>query len=436
MLLAIEKIANDFLEKTSSKSVRIISHHDTDGITSAVILGKALRRLNKNFSIRIVKGLDSEIIKELPKKEVLVFLDLGSNYLEELSEFESVFIIDHHEIPSEIPENIKIINPHIFDKQSISASGLTYLFAKQLSQENTELANLAIIGMVGDMLDREVSKLNNQIINDAEVTIKKGLLFYPSTRPIHKTLEFSSSIFIPGVTGNPRGVLDLLRESGIERVNGEYKSLIELSEEESSKLITSILLRRMNKDNSDIIGNIYLIKMFNKLEDARELSAMINACSRLEFPEVALMVCFGNKNARKKAEEIYASYKQHIISALSFISSAEKTEGKGYLVINAKDGIKDTIIGTIASILSVSSMYEKGTIIVTMANSEDKIKVSARVAGRDGRNVREILEQVTSKIGGECGGHHLAAGCLIKKENEQIFLEYLKKALEIETIKV
>jgi len=439
MLLAIEKLANDFLDISGNKPIKIISHHDTDGITSAVILSKALKRLDKHFSVKIVKQLDIETIKTLPKKELLIFLDLGSNYLQELSKFESVFILDHHEITQEVPENLRVINPHLFNKESISASGLTYLFAKQLSQENKELSSLAIIGMVGDMLDREISKLNNQIINDAEVTIKKGLLFYPSTRPLHKTLEFSSSTFIPGVTGNSRGACELLREAGIERQNGEYKSLIELTEEENSKLITAILLRRLNKNNSDIIGNIYLIKMFNKSEDARELSAMINACSRLGYSEIALLLCLGNKEARTKAEEIYASYKQHIISALNFVSATkEKIEGKNYIIINARENIKDTMIGTIASILSVSSMYEEGTIIITLADVEnqEKIKVSARVAGRNGRNVREILEQVTSKIGGEIGGHPLAAGCMINKNSCDIFLDYLKKALEVETIKV
>lgn len=436
MLLAIEKIVNNFIEKSGNKPIKIISHYDTDGITSATIMAKALKRLGKTFSIKIIKQLDIEMINSLPKEEVLVFLDLGSSYLTELSNFENVFIIDHHEISGEVPASMNIINPHLFDRQSISASGLTYLFIKQLSQENKDLATLAIVGMVGDMLDRDISKLNNQIINDAEVTIKKGLLLYPSTRPIHKTLEFSSSTFIPGVTGNSRGVLEILREAGIERTNGEFKSLIELSEEESSRLITSILLRRMNKNNSDILGNIYLVKMFNKLEDARELSAMINACSRLGFPEVALLVCLGNREARKKAEGIYASYKQHIVSALNFISCSDKIEGKNYIIINAKNEIKDTIIGTIASILSVSSMYEEGTVIIAMAYSEDKIKVSARVAGRNGRNVREILEQVTSKIGGETGGHHLAAGCTVCKDCEQVFTDYLKKVLEIETIKI
>ena len=86
--------------------------------------------------------------------------------------------------------------------------------------------------------------------------------------------------------------------------------------------------------------------------------------------------------------------------------------------------------------MSVSSMHEEGTIIITMAHSEDKIKVSARVAGRNGRNVREILESVTSKIGGETGGHPLAAGCLISKENEKVFIDYLIKILDIELVKV
>ncbi len=192
----------------------------------------------------------------------------------------------------------------------------------------------------------------------------------------------------------------------------------------------------VKKDISDIIGNIYLVKLFNQLEDARELSAMINACSRLGYSDVALLLCLGSKTARKKAESIYVEYKQHIVSALNFVSNMKKIEGKGYVIINAGSEVKDTIIGTIASILSVSSVYEEGTVIITMAESGDKIKVSARIAGRNGRNAREILEQVTSKIGGECGGHPLAAGCLISRDNEKIFIDYLIKALDVELVKI
>lgn len=438
MLKSIAQISAEFLEKSKNKKTTIVSHHDTDGITSACIISKALERVDRIFSIRIVKQLEPEIIESLPKNEIILFLDLGSSSLPILKDFPDIFIIDHHEISQEIPANIRIINPHLFKEEAMAASGLAYLFAKEISPENIDLANLAVIGMVGDYHDKNISKLYNQILTDAEVIIKRGVLFYPYTRPVHKTLEFSSSIFIPGVTGNPAGVLELLRGCGIERTNGEYPTLLELTEEENSKLITAILLRRTSKDNSDIIGSIYLVRLSSHLEDAREISAMLNACSRLGYSEVALLFCLNNESARKKAESIYATYKQHLVAALNYVSNtkASQIEGKGYVIINAGDNIKDTIIGTVSSILAHSPVYEEGTIIIGMAYSSNKIKISARIAGREGRNVHQVLEQATQEIGGECGGHQQAAGALISQEKEKEFLENLRKVLEIETIKV
>ncbi len=260
------------------------------------------------------------------------------------------------------------------------------------------------------------------------------MLLYPATRPIHKTLEFSSSLFIPGITGDPKGIANLLKEIGIEKQNGEYKSLIELNEQENSKLITAILLKT-KKLGEEIIGNIYLVKFFNRLEDAREFSAMINACSRLGHSNVALSFCMDGKKARKEAESIYAEYKQHLIAALGY-AEHNKIEGKGYVILNARDRIKDTMIGTVASIIAMSRNYEEGTIIIATSYDNEKLKVSARVAGRNGRNVREILQSSLNKIPAECGGHPLAAGCLIPKEKEIEFLENLTKNLELEVVKI
>lgn len=433
---AIESAVKFFKEKISHKSIKIISHYDTDGITSAAIMARTLKSLDKKFSIKILKQLEKEQIESIrPKKnELLILLDLGSSCLEELGGFDSdVLVIDHHEITSKHNVNTVFINPHLFNEEEISASGLTYLFCKEICKDNKELANLAIIGMVGDMLDRELSKLNNKIIENADVVIKKGLMLYPATRPIHKTLEFSS-FYIPGVTGNSKGVLSMLREAGIEKENGEFKSIIELSEEELSKLLTAILLRT-KLEGERIVGNIYLVKIFNKLEDARELSAMINACSRLGYSNIALSFCLNNKKAIKEAETIYAEYKQHLVSALNY-AEQNKMEGNGYVILNAKDRIKDTLIGTVASIMSMSKNYEPGTIIVTMAYDKDKVKISARLSGRNGRNVREVLQNVLSEVGGDCGGHPFAAGCLIAKEKEIPFMEQLIKNLELEVVKV
>ncbi len=196
------------------------------------------------------------------------------------------------------------------------------------------------------------------------------------------------------------------------------------------------MLRNPKARNKDLIGNIFLLKFFNKLEDARELSAMINACSRLGEIDVALQFCMEIPGSRKKAEEIHVKYKQHLISGLGFVSKTEKIRGKNFVIINAGDNIKDTIIGTIASILSKSPLYEEGTVITIMAYYEDKIKVSVRNVGKNRRNVRELLDLVIKEIGGEIGGHESAAGCMITRDKEKRFIDLLKKNFEIELVKI
>ena len=439
MLKAIDSLAKEFLELAKTLPVRIISHHDTDGITSATILSKTLKRLNIRFSLKIVKGLDEEtLIKELKRnsKEILIFSDLASNSLNYFANLDlPIFILDHHEIDSsKLNPKIKIINPHLFQEEEICGAGICYLFSKALSNSNTDLASLAIIGMIGDRHEETITKLNKQIINDTtDLQIKKGLLIFSATRPLRRSLEYSTSIYIPGVTGSSMGVLDMLRETNI---SGE-KNLCELNEEEMSRLLTAIMLRRTKQEKKEeIIGNIYLLKFFNTIEDVRELSVLINACSRLGYSDVAIAFCLGNEKAKQQAQDIYVQYKQQLVSALNLVEKIEKIKGNGFVIMNAKDEIKDTIIGTVTSMLSSSLDYEEGTILIGMAYNQDKIKVSARIVGREGRNLKEVLEKIVLPFNGEVGGHQKAAGCLICKAQEQEFIEALRKNLEIEVVKV
>jgi len=437
----IRPIVKTFLEKSKNKELQIISHFDTDGITSAAIIIHALKKADRKFSLKIVKNLTPEIINELQKDKITLFIDLASGSLNHIknADLKDVFIIDHHEIPEKysIPENVKIINPQLSIKQPISSSGLTYLFCKEISHENKNLAKLAVLGMIGDNLEKEIDTLNNGILEEGEIIRKRGLLIYPATRPTNRVLEYSSNPYIPGVTGDMKGVLELLRESGLSPENGKYKSIIELDEKEMKKLTTTILLRNPKIKNSELIGDLFLIKMFNKLEDARDLSAIINACSRSGNPEVAIKFCMEISNAKKQAESIHIKYKQILISGLKYAQETdEKIQGKGFVIINAKKNIPDTMAGTIASILSNSKIYETGTVITTMAYYDDKIKISARISGRQGRNVREILAKVISETDGEVGGHKFAAGCMINQNKEKQFIDLLKKNLEIEIVKV
>ena len=456
----IEKNINEASEKfkeifDKEGIIRIVTHLDTDGLTSAAILTEILLKYNQKFWISIVKQLEDSIIKDLEedaskgKFKALMFLDLGSNKITKISKIGvPIFILDHHEIEASFEsysekENFCFVNPL---NEKISAAGLCYLFAKELGGEK-RLAQFAVLGMIGDVLDKSISKLNSLILTDAKrggMEIRRGLTVFSAMRPLHKALEFSSSIFIPGVTGNPKGSFEMLREIGIEvKTSRGWRTMMDLSQEELSRLITTILIRRVNDGrNQDIIDNIYLIKIAGQIWDAREVSTILNACGRLGYGGLALSFLLGSREAREEVENIYSSYKHLLIKALNWIENAKKIQGERYVIVNAKASIKDTIIGTAMSILSSSFIYPKGTILIGMAyRPDDKIKISARIVRDRSKkevsiNLNKLLNSVINVIGGEVGGHANAAGGLISKDKEKVFIELIQKELSTQEVSI
>lgn len=436
-------------------AIKVITHLDTDGLSSAAIFVKLLVSNDQNFYLSIVKQLEESIFNELKegfskaKWKALVLLDLGANKLDQFREItdKPIFIIDHHEI--EISLDCLATDSTIYLIHSmgekISAAGLTYMLTRELMCDK-RLAQLAVLGMIGDLLDKSIGKLNNSILVDAQesgMKLKKGLTVFSAMRPLHKALEFSSSIFIPGVTGNSNGSLEMLKDIGIEVKNSSgWRTLIDLNDEELSRLITAILIRRVNDGHSqDVIDNIYLIKLAGQFWDAREVSTMINACGRLEQGGLALAFLLGSREAREEVEHIYSEYKHLLIRALNWVETAEKIQGEGYVIINAKSFIKDTLIGTVMSILSSSFVYPVGTLLIGMAYREDgKIKISARIVRdkhiEDKVNLNKILGEVIKRIGGEAGGHRSAAGGLISIDKEEIFINSLLKELRAQEMSI
>ena len=62
---------------------------------------------------------------------------------------------------------------------------------------------------------------------------------------------------------------------------------------------------------------------------------------------------------------------------------------KKYILINAKDEIKPTIIGTLASIISKSNDIEDNTYVLSLAQKENNTtKVSLRISGIDKKDIR------------------------------------------------
>ena len=137
-------------------------------------------------------------------------------------------------------------------------------------------------------------------------------------------------------------------------------------------------------------------------------------------------------------------YRKEIISALEWFynnrSDAKKViEGKGYVILNLEDSIRDSILGTLISTVSQSNLYHNGTIILGMAHTlGDETRISSRISGfvAEGIELDMILVEMIKKLGaGSSGGHRMAAGAVIPQDKEEKFLEIsnqilAKRALE------
>ena len=89
-------ITKSFLEQIKGENIQIVSHFDTDGITSASIMIQALKKMDQQFSLKIVKSLNKDFIETLDKEKITLFIDLASGSLDHIkrANLKKVFIID------------------------------------------------------------------------------------------------------------------------------------------------------------------------------------------------------------------------------------------------------------------------------------------------------------------------------------------------------
>ena len=454
---AVMKVAEAFKKIDKKQTIRIISHLDCDGICACSILIRALSKHNRRYSLSIFQQISPINLHELSAEEYqyYVFTDLGSSSLSMIKgtlRGKTVFIIDHHD-PEKIslPENFHHLNPHLFGIDGgteISGAGVVYLFTKALDESNEDMAHIAVVGAIGDVQGKEgLCTLNKQILDDAvknkNIGIKLDLKFFgKNTRPLHKLLEYSNDILIPGISGSESAAIQFLQQLRINPKKGKgWRKYIDLTEAEKQRLTAAIIMRRVSEKNpNDIFEDNYTLlieKEGSPFACAKEFSTILNSCGRLEKASIGVGVCLGSKDAKKKALAARESYKREIVNAMNWykanMDSPDVFNGDGFIIINAQDNILPSMIGTFASILARSGEVRDGTYILSMAQSIDSTtKVSIRMAGNNNGDagLHKIAERIISKVGGESGGHCNAAGGFIQTEKEEELIKIAKLVLE------
>jgi len=431
---SIKDFVNEF--KEIKEPIKVVSHLDADGLSSATILSKALKKNSNEFGLTIVRQLDENIIKELSLEDYnyFLFVDLGSGFLTLINRYlndRKIFILDHH-IPENAETNFVHVNPHLFgyDSDSISGAGLAYLFAKELDESNKELAYISIIGAAGDYGDFS-NGFNEGILKDAvdsgKLEIKKGLkMFGTQTRYLHKLLQYSTDPYIPGVTGSEEGAINFLNELNIDYRNDKgLRRLNDLNEDELKDLVTGVILKRFGSEENpeDVLGDIYLLKDENP-KDVREYATLLNACGRLKKSSLGIGTFMDNNSLKEKAKNLLKEYKLEIINALNWFHKNKENfvKGEKFVIINAENNLRDSIIGVLCGMVCGSNVYGREGIVVGMAYSVDGIKISMRTNGNV--DLREIIKEVA-----DGGGHSNSCGAFIKRENEEEFINKMKDVL-------
>ncbi len=436
-------------------SIHIVTHIDADGITAGAIAALAIQRLGKKYTIDCVKQLDELVVSRLLAQNypLVWFTDLGSSIACLDTPFQKI-ITDHHACPPETDTSYHL-NPHLFNLDGtyeLSGAGTTYLVAKALDKNNTDLAGLAVVGACGDLQDRRFCKLtgyNEQIVSDgiaSEVLQKKLDIRYfgRETRPLAKLLQYASDPEIPGLSGREEACVVFLQDLGIRlKEEDNWRRWIDLDKSERQTIISAIaeILLRKGYGHSitkRIIGEIYILtreKPGCELHEAKEFATLLNATARYGQADVGLQVCLGDRNMSfKKAEKLLISHRHNLVEGLHY-AREEKIEKRRFLqFFHAGSGIRDTIIGIVTNMLLNSDDVDPLLPLFGFADTENgEVKVSARATQTivdKGLNLSQALKNAAKAVGGVGGGHSIAAGATIPKGKEQEFLTLVEQEIQ------
>ncbi|MFC6989813.1 DHH family phosphoesterase [Haloplanus sp. GCM10025708] len=437
----------------AADSVLLVSHIDADGLASAAVAASALERADVPFDVVFSKQLDEAEIANVAATdhETVLFTDFGSGQLDVVAEYESQgaftpVIADHHQ-PADAETDYHL-NPLLFGvdgASELSGAGASYALARALEGDgdNRDLAALAVVGAVGDMqggpggLHGANARIVAEGVEAGVVGEMKDLTFYgKQTRPLPKLLEYASDVRIPGITNDEAGAISFLSEVDVEcREDGEWRRWVDLGEDER-RTVASGLLRRAVASGvpadrvNDLVGTTYTLlneEEGTELRDVSEFSTLLNATARYERADVGLAVCLGDRGeALERARALLRNHRKNLSEGLKYVKSEGVTVEENLQWFDAGTNIRETIVGIVAGMAyGAEGVQRDRPIVAFAAKGDDEVKVSSRgthVLVRKGLDLSAVMREASRAVGGDGGGHDVAAGATIPAGERAAFV--------------
>ena len=452
-----EEAADKIIDCSQGTDLSLVSHWDADGVAAAATLSLSLSAKNISFKVKFVDSLTEEVIESMAKGGLpSVFIDIGSGSLDSIGGKLSgrTVVLDHHQ-PQGSGEGVLQLNPCLYGfdgGKDLSASGTAFFVASSINREPEQLPVLGIVGALADLQDknemRELRGLNALVVNEGEergiVKVEEDLIFFGrETRPLMRALAGTFSFQIPGVTGDEAGAFKLLDSLQIDMKEHDMsRTISDLKKEEKQRLtagLLQILVDRGMQLPSDLpfVGKAYTFIREDKwspTRDAREFSFLLNSLGRSNRFDLGMSLAMGYRGelleqSIQVSQEYTSSIQTSIRSVLTVPGAITETEK--LVIVRGEDLIDPNILSPVATILSTGTLFRPNKLFVAVALEDDvNVKVSSRASyelATSGVNAGKIMELAAKAVGGQGGGHNVAAGATIPRRRVERFLERVGK---------
>lgn len=436
-----------------AKHVKLVSHIDADGLTSAAVAVRALERLGISYETEFLKSLRPDDVERLKNEnpDTLWFTDLGAGAAEHMLDLEPV-ISDHH-VPT--ARGKYHLNCHFLGEDGsryLSGSTTTYLVARAMNRANRDMAGVAIVGCVGDLQDTDAGRLagmNAQIVEDARMA---GVLsptidtryFGRETRSLIKMLMYADDPCVPGVTGRHNEACGFLAEMGVDTHAGEQeRRWAHLTRDERSRVLSAVAKSLLQKGYGAksvrrLVGEVYVLpgeEAGQPVRDAKEFSTLLNSTARYGEADVGLAIALGDRgDMYDKGLELLKGHRANLVAGIQFVKNRGLTERNHLQWFDAGSAIRETIVGIVAGMMFNSDGVRRDLPIFAFADADEgNVKVSGRASRASvgqGVNLAEVMRVAGARVGGGGGGHAPAAGATIPRARLQAFLEAADEIIE------
>ncbi len=363
---------------TKNEKILVIGDYDVDGCISTSLLVKFFKLINKKIHYYIPNrytdgyGASLKLIKKLVKKkpELIIMVDCGSNSNETIKFLNELkiktLIIDHHEIYSPYPKAKCLINP----KKKCDYNELDYFCSSSL---------------VYFFIDYFLIK------NKLDIKFTDNLIYVLLAT-----------------------ICDVMPLRKINR-------LIAINE-----------LKKFDINKNYLFKQILSFKKIKRPFEVEDLGFLIgpilNVSGRINDANIVVKLLTTSDNSIKDKiikEFILLNEKRKIIEneSIKEINFDKIIEKKDNVLVEHEYIINEGLIGIIASRLK--DYFNKPTIILTKSTNGYKASARSTLDFNIGEHIKHCIDK---KIIISGGGHNLAAGFLIQRNNISKLQNYMNNA--------